>query len=251
MWRLNTEIHVVRTRNMLPPSQTFFKIEEITKKKIFNIQLRAEVFDHCASRRVKTKDQKYHIVNEYLLQDGTGEIYFSVWDEELPVGEWIEVQGAYTREWNGGFWLVLSKRGFWKRLDLLQDESMDFYVIASIPQVDTMVNVKAQVVEIEDPFVEAGHLKQRVLIGDETGVIVVRILDEQVKFFQDQLARIPQPSKNYKKIPIKLINCKKKEEDTSIFLEFSSSNSLSLAQPPLDSFSVNLSRNLSYPDLNH
>ncbi|MHA1145203.1 MAG: hypothetical protein ACTSRW_10735 [Candidatus Helarchaeota archaeon] len=241
-----------REKNAHSANSFQYKIHELIGKQLFNINLQAEVFMKKSSRQVRTKDRKIHVVNEYILIDDgdDSQIVFSIWDDELPVGEWVEINGAYTQEWNGEFRLSLSRRGRWKPLDLLNDENTEFQAIASIPFLNNPINVQGHVVEIEEPRTQSEKILQRILIGDETAVIVVHVTDKHVNKFQEQLHRFPQSSDSFSPIGATLINAVKTEVNSSLVLLPSSRYSIKLDAPGLNPLQVNLDKNITYPDLN-
>ncbi len=98
------------------PAQ-FVKVVDCLRRSS-KINLVVKVVDQLPSRSVTTKrDGKSHIINTFIIGDETGVINFDLWDagDEIAVGDILEIEGAYTREFNQVLSLNLSRTGSFEK----------------------------------------------------------------------------------------------------------------------------------------
>ncbi|MFX1295480.1 MAG: hypothetical protein ACFFD2_11610 [Promethearchaeota archaeon] len=109
----------------------FIKVIDIFRK-TKGINLIVKVVDQLESRNVITKrDGKSHIINIFKVGDETACVHFDLWDKgnEITVGDVIEIQGGYTREFNNVLSLNLSRAGSYEKS------------LEQIPEVNTSKNL--------------------------------------------------------------------------------------------------------------
>jgi replication factor A1 len=98
-------------------SAQFVKVVDCLRRSS-RINLVVQVVDQLPSRSVTTKrDGQSHIINTFVVGDETGVINFDLWDQgdEIAVGDVLEIEGAYTREFNKVLSLNLSRAGSYEK----------------------------------------------------------------------------------------------------------------------------------------
>ncbi len=88
------------------------KIKDI-KAGMTNVDIEASVVDKSESRSVQTKYGRREVA-DILLEDETGRIKASLWEEQIDkakIGERVKISGAYVTEFRGELQLNIPKRG--------------------------------------------------------------------------------------------------------------------------------------------
>ena len=78
-----------------------------------NVNLIAKVVDKGDKREVNTKYGKSRVC-DIVIKDETGEVSLTLWNEQIDLvkeGEEVQIQGAYTTEWQGEIKLNIPKKG--------------------------------------------------------------------------------------------------------------------------------------------
>ena len=94
------------------PAQYIRVIDTAGKQRGINV--RVKVIDQLETRTVTTKrDGKQHEINTWVVGDETACINFVLWDkgDDIIIGDVYDIEGAYTREFNGVLELNLSRAG--------------------------------------------------------------------------------------------------------------------------------------------
>lgn len=82
------------------------------------IHVVVKVIDQLLPRTVTTRrDGKKHQINTFIVGDETAIINFVLWDkgDDIAVGDIIEIEGGYTREFNQVLELNLSRAGSYEK----------------------------------------------------------------------------------------------------------------------------------------
>jgi len=90
----------------------YMKINEITRGSS-NVAIQARVVDKGEKREVNTKYGR-KAVADFLLEDDTGQITLSLWEEKIDqvrVGDVLNIEGGYVTEFRDKMQLNLPRNG--------------------------------------------------------------------------------------------------------------------------------------------
>jgi len=88
------------------------KIKDI-KAGMNNVEIEASVVGKSESRSVQTKYGRREVA-DILLEDETGRIKASLWEEQIDrakIGDRLKISGAYVTEFRGELQLNIPRRG--------------------------------------------------------------------------------------------------------------------------------------------
>ncbi|MHC1591298.1 MAG: hypothetical protein ACXQS8_04385 [Candidatus Helarchaeales archaeon] len=158
------------------------------------VNIRLKILKFINEREVKLKkDNSRHRISTFLAGDDTGTVLLSLWDDQISIAsnaDEVEISNGYVNEFQGKIYLNVGQFGSIKSLGATPKTSEHFK--QDIMKVEEIITKKfnlnlivkvAEISEIRTVTVKKDNSKHQVLdvlVGDETGCIILSLWDQNV-----------------------------------------------------------------------